>query len=60
MYTLKYIVKPPLWGNFERRSEMAGSVPVAGGGTLIGWLVMVALVIVAFFAYDYIKKQRAA
>ena len=38
---------------------MAGSVPVAGGGTLVGWAVMIALVVVAFFAYDYIKKQRA-
>jgi len=58
LYILKYIVKPPLWGNFERRSEVA-DLPSAGGSTLVGWLVMIALIVVALFAYNYIKTKQA-
>lgn len=34
------------------------AVPVAGGGTLVGWAVMIALIILALYLYHtYVKPK---
>lgn len=38
---------------------MAG-LPTAGGGTLIGWVVLIALVVAAVFLAEYIKTRKVA
>ena len=39
---------------------MSTNLQAAGSGSIVGWLVFVGLVIVAFFIYDkYVKKTAA-